>query len=140
MTTLVGYVGPGVAFGRFLEAHAQQIICVTPIDDGSCRLWQAAMVKAPDGADTVAARAHQQRFNGFMRSGLLKDVEIWKHKRPALQIMQLASDGPFWQSRTWYSQFHQPRARTADILKRVSGVHTAKGMPAFTPTIGSITG
>jgi 3-ketosteroid 9alpha-monooxygenase subunit A len=134
MTTLAGYIGPGVAFGHFLEAYARQILCVTPIDDGSCRLWQASMIKAPADADATTARAHQVRFNGLMRSGLLKDVEIWKHKRPALQIMQLASDGPFWQSRAWYSQFYQPRAKAAEILKRVTGVHTAKGMPAFSAT------
>jgi 3-ketosteroid 9alpha-monooxygenase subunit A len=116
-----------------VEAHARQIICVTPIDDGSCRLWQASMVKAPPTADAAAARAYRQQFNGFMRIGLLKDVEIWKHKRPALQIMQLASDGPFWQSRAWYSQFFNPRAKAPEILKRVIGVHTAKGTPAFSP-------
>jgi len=134
MTTLAGYVGPGVAFGKFLEAEARQIICVTPIDDGSCRLWQASMARAPAGADAAAARAHRDKFNGYMCMGLLKDAEIWKHKRAATQVMQLASDGPFWQSRAWYSQFYNPRANAAAILKRVTGVHTAKDMPAFTGT------
>lgn len=131
MTTLAGYVGPGIAFGRFVEADARQIICATPIEDGTCRLWQASMVKAPQGKVNDAARAYRDQFNGFMCSGLLKDAEVWKYKKPAFQIMQLPSDGPFQQSRVWYSQFYNPRDKTADILRSVTGRHFAKGMPAY---------
>ena len=34
-STLSGYVGPGFAFGRFVELHGLQLILVTPIEDGT---------------------------------------------------------------------------------------------------------
>jgi 3-ketosteroid 9alpha-monooxygenase subunit A len=131
MTTLAGYVGPGLAFGHFLEIHAKQLIAVTPIDDGSCRLWQASMMQSPSGVVDDAARTKLAQLNASMAGGLMRDAEVWQHKRAATQIMQLASDGPFAQSRAWYSQFYNPRAKSAAILKRVAGLHTAKGMQSF---------
>ena len=132
MTTLAGYVGPGIAFGRFMEMGAREIICVTPIDDGTCRLWQTAMLRRPDGMDEDAARALRDAVSRQFGEGLMRDGEIWATKRPAIHPMQLPSDGPFRQSRTWYSQFFNPRARAAEIVARVAGVHTARGWPAFT--------
>jgi 3-ketosteroid 9alpha-monooxygenase subunit A len=56
--------------------------------------------------------------------------KIWTHKRPALQIMQVSTDGPFNKSRIWYSQFYNPRERAPQILERVTGVHGVKGCPS----------
>lgn len=133
MTTLAGYVGPGIAFGRFVELNACQIICVTPIDDGTCRLWQSTMVKRTGGMADDVAQQYRDRVSAQFGEGLLRDGEIWKVKKPALQIMQLPSDGPFRQSRVWYSQFFNPRARAAEIVARVAGIHCAKGVEQFTP-------
>ena len=132
MTTLAGYVGPGVAFGRFLEIGAVQIICATPIDDGTCRLWQAAAVRRHDGMDHAAAERFRAMMSHQFGEGLLRDGEIWATKRPAINVMQMPGDGPFRQSRVWYSQFFNPRARAAEIVARVAGRHTAAGVPAFT--------
>lgn len=132
LTTLSGYVGPGIAFGRFLELQAAEIICATPIDDGTCRLWQAAMVRPPAGIEGEAAVQFRDAVSGQFGSGLLRDGEVWKAKRPAINVMQLPSDGPFRQSRTWYSQFFNPRAKGAEIAKRIEGRYYAKGMPPFT--------
>lgn len=131
MTSITGCAGPGISWAEFFEAKAKQIICITPIDDGTCRLWQATMVKSKTGTVDEDARAYGRFMNESMCGGLMKDVEIWKHKRPATQIMQLRSDGPFWQSRVWYSQFFNPRAKATEIAKRVEGIHTARGIPAF---------
>jgi 3-ketosteroid 9alpha-monooxygenase subunit A len=131
ITTLAGYVGPGLAFGHFLEMHAWQLICITPIDDGTCRLWQASMMKSPSGRVDDVARAQLAQLNASLAGGLMRDAEVWRHKKAATQIMQLASDGPFAQSRAWYSQFYNPRAQSDSILRRVAGKHRAKGMPAF---------
>jgi 3-ketosteroid 9alpha-monooxygenase subunit A len=131
MTTLGRYVGPGMLFSHFLEANAIQLICHTPVEDGQARLWQACMLKSPTGAVDDTARAAHERFRGLMCGGLMKDAEVWKHKRPALQIMQLPSDGPFRQSRVWYSQFYNPRDKAAAILARVEGKHFARGTPEF---------
>lgn len=132
-STLAGYVGPGLAFGRFQEMHAFQLICVTPIEDGTCRLWQTAMLQARPGQTSEEAREMRAGASAMFGNGLMTDAEVWEHKRPALQIMQLPGDGPFRQSRTWYSQFYNPRSKAAGIVGRVAGVHTAKGWPPFTP-------
>ena len=133
MTTLAGYIGPGIAFGRFVELQAFQIICITPIDDGSCRLWQAGMVKPPADMDREAAQQYRDALSRSFGEGLLRDGEIWKTKKAAINIIQLPSDGPFRQSRVWYSQFFNPRAKAAEIVGRVAGRHYAKGTPSFTP-------
>jgi 3-ketosteroid 9alpha-monooxygenase subunit A len=134
-STLAGYVGPGIAFGRFQEMEAVQIICVTPQDDGTCRLWQAAMVKSRHGIVDEAARQLRDQVSAMFGGGLMRDGEIWKVKRPAIHIMQLPSDGPFRQSRSWYRQFYNPRAQAAEIVARVAGVHYARGWPPFTDTL-----
>ena len=134
-STLAGYVGPGIAFGRFQEMGAVQIICVTPIEDGTCRLWQAAMVRSRSGVVDEPARQMRAGVSAMFGGGLMRDGEVWKVKRPALHIIQLPSDGPFRQSRTWYSQFYNPRERAKEIVGRVAGVHTVKGWPPFTPAV-----
>ena len=136
-STLAGYVGPGIAFGKFQEMGAVQIICVTPIEDGTCRLWQTAMTKSRTGAIDDAARQMRTEVSRMFGNGLLRDGEIWKAKRPAIHILQLSSDGPFHQSRTWYSQFHHPRSKAAGIVGRIAGTHYAKGWPPFTPVSGA---
>ncbi len=131
-STLAGYVGPGIAFGKFQEMFAREIICITPIDDGSCRLWQTAMMKARPGQSAEEAKAMQVGTSAMFGNGLMTDGDVWKHKKPAINPMQLSSDGPFWQSRTWYSQFYNPRARAAEIVGKVAGTHYARGWPPFT--------
>lgn len=132
-STVAGYVGPGIAFGRFQEMGAAQIICVTPIDDGTCRAWQTAMVRSPSGVVDEAARAIRAKASALFGGGLLRDGEVWKVKRPAIHIIQLPTDGPFRESRTWYSQFFNPRSKAAEIVGRVTGVHHVKGWPPYTP-------
>lgn len=130
--TISGYVGPGIAFGRFIEMNALQLICVTPIEDGTCRLWQTTMMRAPDGLAPEAAKTMREKASALFGQGLLRDGEVWANKRPALHIMQLPSDGPFRQSRTWYSQFYNPRSKAQAIVASVAGTHYAKGWPPFT--------
>lgn len=132
-STLAGYVGPGIAFGKFQEMEAVEIICVTPIDDGTCRLWQTAMMKARPGQSPEEAKAMRDSTSAMFGNGLLTDGDVWKHKRPAINVMQLPSDGPFLQSRKWYSQFFNPRDKAAEIARKVEGTCYARGWPPFTP-------
>jgi 3-ketosteroid 9alpha-monooxygenase subunit A len=132
LTTLAGYVGPGIAFGKFVELGAAEIICVTPIEDGKCRLWQTAMVKPPAGVSGEEAKRYRDVVVDQFSKGLLEDAEVWAVKKPAINIMQMPGDGPFRQTRMWYSQFYNPRAKAAEIVGRVAGTHYAKGMPPFT--------
>ncbi|CAN7454122.1 Rieske 2Fe-2S domain-containing protein [Phenylobacterium sp. LjRoot225] len=132
LSTVNSYVGPGLNAARFLEANAAQLIAVTPIEDGSARLWQCAMIRRPDGTSDDQAQEALLNFNRNMAKGLgHDDGEIWAHKRAAIQILQLPTDGPFRQARTWYSQFFNPRSKAAEILERVEGLHYVRGVPAF---------
>lgn len=130
MTTLTSYNGPGIAQSHFYEAEVWQLIAATPIDDGSARLWQASMKRAPGGVIDEAAREQARSFNAMMCQGLgVHDGQIWATKRAATKVMQLPTDGPFGQARIWYSQFFNPRDRAGQILKHVSGLHYVKGVP-----------
>src|SRR6202000_2232586 len=44
ISTINRYHGPGLNAARYLQAKAVQLIAVTPIDDGSARLWQCVMM------------------------------------------------------------------------------------------------
>src|SRR5262249_29981316 len=56
VSTVNAYHGPGLNAARFLEASAAQLIAATPIEDGSARLWQCAMVKRPPGVSDAQAQ------------------------------------------------------------------------------------
>jgi 3-ketosteroid 9alpha-monooxygenase subunit A len=113
------------------DAGIAQLIAHTPVDDGTTRLWHASMMKSPQPAIDDAVRAAARQLNETLRRGFMEDFEIWANKRPALQIMQLPTDGPFGRSRIWYSQFYNPRAKATQLVARVNGVHTAKGCPSM---------
>jgi 3-ketosteroid 9alpha-monooxygenase subunit A len=132
VSTVNAYHGPGLNAARFLEANAAQLIAATPIEDGSARLWQCAMIKRPPGVSDEQAQEIYVNFNANMAQGLGEDDgEIWANKRAAIQIMQLPTDGPFRQARVWYSQFFNPRSKAGEILERVKGLHVVRGVPAF---------
>ncbi|HAN68208.1 MAG TPA: (2Fe-2S)-binding protein, partial [Halieaceae bacterium] len=56
------------------------------------------------------------------------DFNVWKHKRPALKIMQMKTDGPFKTGRKWYSQFFATPEQAADIRQEVNGTHYTQGL------------
>lgn len=132
MTTIGAYHGPGVMLARFIEASGIQLLCTTPIDDGTCSVTSAAMLKSPSGnADPAGDEAIRSKYASLLVDGLRRDGEVWAHKKPALQILQIASDGPFARGRGWYSQFFNPRERSADILRDITGRHYVRGIPPF---------
>jgi 3-ketosteroid 9alpha-monooxygenase subunit A len=126
-STDVYYCGPGLLCSRYKEAQMAQLIAHTPIDDGAVRLWQATMLRSPKPVADDEVLAGLRRINDVMVHGLTEDMEVWANKRPALQVLQLPTDGPFRQSRVWYSQFYNRRAKAAEILARVQGPHYVKG-------------
>jgi 3-ketosteroid 9alpha-monooxygenase subunit A len=132
ITTINRYHGPGLNAARFLEAKGVQLIAVTPIDDGSARLWQCAMIAPPPGLSAEQAQEVFLTFNKNMNKGLGDDDgEIWANKKAAVNVMQVPTDGPFSKGRIWYSQFFNPRTKANSILQRVQGVHHVRGVPPF---------
>lgn len=133
VSTVNAYYGVGINAARFAEIGAAELIGATPIENGTCRVWQGAMVKAPGGVVNDDARAFARRINDMFSAGLgVHDGEVWATKRPATRIMQLPTDGPFGQARIWYSQFFNPRSKAEQIIARVVGVHRVKGVPGAT--------
>ena len=133
---IVRYVGPGLLMSRFFmndsnAAGLAQMIANTPVEDGVTRLWHASMLRSPKPVVDEDVRAMARATNEQLKKGLMADCEVWANKRPALQILQVPSDGPFGKNRIWYSQFYNPRAKAAQILARATGIHGAKGCPTF---------
>ena len=100
----------------------------TPTDDGKVRGFHGTMMRAlgavPDKEDrrvhAEIARISLGQFN--------QDMEIFKRKRPTLKVVQIPGDGPFRRYRQWYSQFYEPRARTAAIQAASDGVIETAGV------------
>ena len=127
------YTGPGILMSR-MWGHFPSIMMIahTPVDDGVIKVWHSLMVKSPHDIatpqDVAVARAYQESS----RLAFAQDFEVWGNKRPALNILQVPTDGPFHKGRIWYSQFYNPRDRAAAIQKRVNGIHVSKARPATT--------
>jgi 3-ketosteroid 9alpha-monooxygenase subunit A len=87
------------------------------------------MVKSPHATPTEEDVATGRAYQEASRQAFAQDFEIWTHKRPASTILQLPEDGPFHKVKLWVSQFYNPRAKAADILRRAEGFHGAGDMP-----------
>ena len=72
------------------------------------------------------ARAYQE----MSRLALAQDFDVWTHKRPCFNPLQIPTDGPFHKARLWYRQFYNARAGAPEIQKQVNGIYAVKGMPA----------
>jgi 3-ketosteroid 9alpha-monooxygenase subunit A len=116
------YEGPAILQADMRGTFpSHMLIAHKPVDDGTVRIWHALMVKMPSAE---AARADIDVARGYQRSSrdaLAQDVEIWAHKEPAFNPMQIPADGPYGKVRVWYSQFYNSRDKTAAIQQRVQG-------------------
>lgn len=122
------YTGPGILLSRMLGDHPSlMLITHTPIEDGVVRAWHALLVKSQNDVatdeDVVTARAYQESS----RLAFLQDFEIWTHKRPCFQPMQVVGDGPFGKARIWYQQFYHPRDKAVEFQAKSNGNYVTKG-------------
>ena len=129
------YHGPGVMISSMTgEYDTQLFIAHTPVEDGSCRVWHALMVRPPHGgAPTEADRAVARAYGKASRDAFAQDFEIWQSKIGSTKILQIPTDGPFHKTRLWYSQFFHPRAEAAEIAKRAEGTFGIAGLPQTRP-------
>jgi 3-ketosteroid 9alpha-monooxygenase subunit A len=101
------------------------------------KVWHALLVKSPNRIatpeDVTSARAYQETS----RLAFAQDFDIWAHKRPCINPLQIPTDGPFHKGRIWYGQFYNPRARAPEFHRKVNGVHVVKGMPAAPKRVGA---
>ncbi len=132
LTTDTTYHGPGFLLSNMFGLNESIIfIAHTSVDEGVIQVWHALLVKAPQSpaaeADIPMARAYQESA----RLAFAQDFDVWGHKRPALNILQVPGDGPFHKARIWYKQFYNPRAKRSEYLKQVEAAeYTIPGLPA----------
>jgi 3-ketosteroid 9alpha-monooxygenase subunit A len=106
-----------------------ELIANTPVDDGVIKAWHGCLVKAPALPVSDEDRANAALQQAGALEAFATDFQIWRHKKPALKIMQLKTDGPFRTGRKWYSQFYLPRAEAAALHSETNGIYHVQGMP-----------
>ena len=79
------------------------------------------------------ASAEDREYQKASQAGALEafgaDFNIWEHKRPAIKVMQLSTDGPFAKGRRWYKQFYDLPENAAGYHEELNGVHEVEGLP-----------
>ena len=81
------------------------------------------MVKTANEVATEEDVTVARGFQEDSRLAFLQDFDVWSHKKPATQIMQIKSDGPFHKVREWYRQFYNPRVEAAERQEKVNGTY-----------------
>jgi len=104
LTTTTWYTGPGILLSKqeFGEVLTFELIANTPVDDGVTRVWHAALARASNVPHTDADIAAAREIQAGALFAFSADFDVWRHKRPALKIMQMKKDGPFKLVRKWY--------------------------------------
>lgn len=123
------YTGPGVLLSRFVGLGSIMFIAHTPVEDGRVRAWHGLLVQSPNPVATAQDISNARIAQEHSRAAFAQDFEIWQHKRPAIQILQLPTDGPFAKVRAWYKQFYHPRAQAAQLQAHVNGTYAVRGLP-----------
>ncbi len=134
LTSFTWYTGPGVLLSKqdFGGSISYELIANTPIEDGLIKVWHAALAKgenAPPSAEDIAAAKEVQAGALY---AFAADFDVWKHKRPAIKIMQLKKDGPFKLGRQWYQQFYDTRENAKNYTSDINGIHLINDFPAPT--------
>ena len=129
--TTTWYTGPGLLLSKQVWGDSVQyeLIANTPVDDGVIKAWHGCLVKAPALPVSDEDRANAALQQAGALEAFATDFQIWRHKKPALKIMQLKTDGPFRTGRKWYSQFYLPRAEAAALHGETNGIYHVQGMP-----------
>ncbi|MBQ77318.1 MAG: (2Fe-2S)-binding protein [Cellvibrionales bacterium] len=132
LSSITWYTGPGILLSKqdFGGAITYELIANTPVEDGVTRVWHAALAKAqniPHSAEDIAAAKEVQA--GALHA-FSADFDVWKHKRPAIRIMQLKADGPFNLNRKWYKQFYDALDNSTIYTDESNGIHQIPNFPA----------
>ena len=131
LETRTWYTGPAILLSEMKGEYPSYIMIThTPIEDGRVKAWHALLVKMKNPVATEADKKEARVYQIAARDAFAQDFEIWANKKPAINIMQIPTDGPFNKNRLWYKQFYNPRARAREFLDQVEGTHLVRGMPA----------
>jgi 3-ketosteroid 9alpha-monooxygenase subunit A len=131
LSTDTWYTGPGILNSRLTGGFETiMLITHTPVDDGTVKAWHALLVKSPHDVATEEDIVNARAFQETSRLAFAQDFDVWMHKKPCFNPLQLPTDGPFHKVRQWYRQFYNPRAQAREVHKQLNGVHVVKGMAA----------
>ncbi len=128
LDTYTWYTGPGLLMSK-MEGFYNSILFIanTQVDEGVTKVWHGLMVQVPKAPpseeDLGAVAAYQQASHDAFN----QDFDVWKHKRPAIQPLQVIGDGPFGKLRQWASQFYNPRDKAKKIQASINGRYVTKG-------------
>jgi 3-ketosteroid 9alpha-monooxygenase subunit A len=123
------YTGPSILLSRHRGIYdAFEIIAHAPIDDGVVKVWHGLLAKSPHEVATEADVAMARASQAAACAAFSQDFEVWSHKRPAFNVLQVLTEGPFDKGRIWYRQFYNPRARVEEFTRVVDGIHVVRGM------------
>ena len=106
------------------------MIANTPVEDGITRVWHAALAKAQNVPHTAEDIAAAKEVQAGALHAFAADFDVWKHKRPAIRIMQLKTDGPFNMNRKWYKQFYDAADNSSIYTDESNGIHQIPNFPA----------
>ncbi len=131
LNTTTWYTGPGVLLSKqqFGPTLTYELIANTPVDDGVSQVWHGCITRSTNAVATEADKAMAKQVQAGALDAFAADFSVWAHKRPAIRIIQLQSDGPFALVRRWYKQFYDTRANAATHQQGVNGVHHIKEFP-----------
>ncbi|MGI9287742.1 MAG: hypothetical protein ACR2P1_20325, partial [Pseudomonadales bacterium] len=57
------------------------------------------------------------------------DFEVWKHKLPAIKVMQTKSDGQFNTQRKWVGQFYMSERDAQAVKDEINGIVSINDFP-----------
>ena len=95
---------------------------------GRIKAWHGCLVRAQGDVITDEDRDIARQTQAGALEAFATDFQIWRHKKPALKIMSLKTDGPFKVGRSWYSQFYQPRTGVPEITADLNGLYHVPGV------------
>ena len=128
LETETWYTGPGILLSHMTGGlDSYMLIAHTHSDDGEVHVWYGLLAKSNNKVATADDVAMCRKYQEDSRIAFAQDFDVWENKEPAVNIMQIPSDGPYDKNRIWYKQFYNPRAMARQFLDRVEGVHYTKG-------------
>lgn len=132
LTTATWYTGPGILLSKqlFGETLTYELIANTPVEDGVSKIWHANLSPAAGDSITTQDKQAAKDIQAGSLQAFSSDFDIWKHKKPALRAMQMASDGPFLKGRKWLKQFYTERDNVEQLQKSLNGTVVLDYLPA----------
>lgn len=130
LQTTTWYTGPGVLLSHqlFGEIESIELIANTPIEDGRVKLWHGLLVNSGVDRPGPSEQEGAKQLQAGALDSLAADFGIWKHKKPALRVLQVKTDGPFARGRGWYKQFYLPVTDVNEIQAVVNGCCGVDGL------------